>query len=183
MREIRLHGRGGQGAVTAADTIVTAAVIDGKYGTSLPMYGDARRGAPVVSFVHIDDRPVRQRTQVYTPDCLMVLDPRQKDWPQTYEGIKPGGILVLNFNKDLEERPHPNIYLAGVVDATKIALEELGIPAFNTCLLGAFAAATGWLKLDSILSALEDSFSGELLKKNIRSAERGYKEVKITSWE
>jgi len=183
MREIRLHGRGGQGAVVAADVLATGAVMSGKYGTNFPMYGTERRGAPVVSFVRIDEHPVRQKTQIYAPDCLIVLDPRQKDWPQVYQGVKPGGILVLNFGKGLEERPHPHISIAGVVDATKIALEEVGIPAFNTCLLGAFAATTGWIGLDSILSALEKSFSGELLKKNIRSAERGYREVKIISWE
>lgn len=182
MREIRLHGRGGQGAVTAGDMIVTAAVIGGTYGTSLPMYGDARRGAPVVAFVGLDERPVRQKTQVYTPDCLIVLDPRQKDWPQTYVGVKSGGILVVNFGKVLEKQPHPHISRVGAVDATRIALEEVGIPAFNTCMLGAFAATTGWLELDSVLSALEKSFSGELLKKNIRSAERGYGEVNIINW-
>ena len=182
MREIRIHGRGGQGAVTAADTIVTAAVIDGKYGTSFPLYGDARRGAPVVSFVMLDEKPIRQKTQIYHPDCLLVLDSGQKDWPQTYEGVKPGGILVLNLNKELEEQPNPQIHKVGTVDATKIALEEIGIPAFSTCLVGAFAAITGWLKLDSIMSALEKSFSGEILKKNIRSVERGYKEVQIVSW-
>jgi len=183
MREIRLHGRGGQGAVTAGDIIVTAVVIGGKYGASFPLYGDSRRGAPVVSFVCIDDHTIRQKTQVYAPACLIVLDSRQKDWPQIYQGVKPGGILVLNYSKALQQRPHPNIRLAGVVDATKIALEEIGIPVFSTCILGAFAATTGWIELDSILSALEKSFSGELLKKNVRSLQRGYREVKIISWQ
>jgi len=182
MKEIRLHGRGGQGAVSAADMIAVASVIDGKYGTSFPMYGAERRGAPVVSFVCIDEQLVRQKTQIYTPSCLIVLDPRQRTSPQTYEGLKPGGVLVLNFNKVLEEQPHPNVSVAGVVDATKIALEEIGIPAFNTCMLGAFAAATGWVKLESILSALEKTFSGELLRKNIRSIQRGYHEVKMNRW-
>lgn len=182
MREIRLHGRGGQGVVVASDMLVIAAVIGGKFGTSLPMFGDARRGAPIVSFVCIDDQPIRQKTRVYTPDCLIILDPRQKDWPQIYEGVKPEGTLLLNSSRNLEKQPHPQIHLAGVVNATKIALEEVGIPAFNTCMLGAFVATTGWIGLDSILLALEKSFSGELLKKNIRSAQRGYREVKIISW-
>jgi len=182
MREIRVHGRGGQGAVTAGDMIVTAAAMGGKWGTSFPVYGDARRGAPVVTYLALDDHRVRQKTQVYTPDCLIVLDPRQKDWPQIYEGVKPGGTLVLNFAKDLEKKPHPNINRAGAVNATDIALEEIGIPAFNTCMLGAFAATTEWIGLDAILAALETGFSGELLQKNIRSAKRGYEEVKIFNW-
>ena len=183
MKEIRLHGRGGQGAVTAADLIATAAAASSKYGSSLPMYGTERRGAPVVSFVRIDDHLIRQKTQIYAPDCLIVLDPRQKDWPQVYQGVKPEGVLVLNFTKAPEKRPHPNISIAGVVDATSIALEEIGIPAFNTCLLGAFAAITGWLELDSILAALEKSFSGKQLEGNIRSVQRGYQEVKIVNWQ
>jgi len=182
MKEIRLHGRGGQGAVTAGDMIVSAAVIGGTYGTSFPMYGDARRGAPVVNFVGLDERPIRQKAKVYTPDCLIVLDPRQRHWPQTYEGVKSGGILVLNLGKDLDKQPHPHISRIGAVDATRIAMQEIGIPAFNTCMLGAFAATTGWLELDSILSALEKSFSGELLKKNRRCAERGHQEVNIIDW-
>ena len=182
MREIRVHGRGGQGAVTAGDMIVNAAVMGGKFGTSFPVYGDARRGAPVVTFLAIDEERIRQKTQVYTPDCLIVLDPRQREWPQTYDGVKQGGSLLLNYGKDLAEQPHPHINRAGTVDATKIALQEIGIPAFNTVMLGAFAATTGWVSFDAILSAIEKSFSGDLLAKNIRSAERGYKEVKVYDW-
>jgi pyruvate ferredoxin oxidoreductase gamma subunit len=182
MREIRVHGRGGQGAVTAGDMIVIAAVMGGDFGSSFPLYGDARRGAPVVAFVALDDKRIRLKTQVYTPDCLIVLDSRQKDWPETYKGLKSGGMLVVNHTDTIEEQPHPNIVKAGAVDATQIALEEIGIPAFNTCMLGAFAATTEWIEFQSILGALEKTFSGEILKKNIRSAERGYKEVKESSW-
>jgi len=182
MREIRVHGRGGQGAVTAGDMIVIAAVLGGDFGSSFPLYGDARRGAPVVAFVALDDQRIRLKTQVYTPDCLIVLDSRQKDWPETYKGVKSEGILVVNHTNTIEQQPHPNIIKAGAVDATQIALEEIGIPAFNTCMLGAFAATTEWIEFDSILGALEKTFSGEILKKNIKSAERGYKEVKGSSW-
>lgn len=182
MKEIRIHGRGGQGAVTAGDMIVSAAVLEGKYGTSFPLYGDARRGAPVVTFLAINEVRIRQKTRVYTPDCLIVLDPRQFKWPQTYEGIKPGGMLILNYGDELSEQPHPCIRRVGTVDATKIAMEEIGIPAFNTCILGAFAATTGWIKLDAVLFAIEKTFPGELATKNIRSAERGYREVKIQEW-
>jgi Pyruvate/2-oxoacid:ferredoxin oxidoreductase gamma subunit len=96
--------------------------------------------------------------------------------------VKAGGVLILNHAQGLEERPHPNIDTAGVVDATKIAFEEIGIPAFNTCMLGAFAATTGWLSLDHLFAALEKNFSGELLKKNLKSIQRGYQEVRIHRW-
>ncbi|MFH1652083.1 MAG: 2-oxoacid:acceptor oxidoreductase family protein [Chloroflexota bacterium] len=182
MKEIRLHGRGGQGAVSAADILAVAAVMDGKYGSSFPMYGSERRGAPVVAFVCIDEAKVRQKTQLYAPDCLIVLDPRQRTWPQTYTGLQPGGMLVLNCAVELQKPPHNNLVRAGVVDATKIALEEIGLPAFSTCMLGAMAATTGWVKLESVLASMEKSFSGEMRKKNIRSVERGYQEVKIYNW-
>ena len=182
MKEIRVHGRGGQGAVTAGDLIVTAAVMGGDFGTSFPLYGDARRGASVVAFVALDSERIRQKTQVYNPDCLIVLDPRQKDWPETYNGVKAGAVLVVNSRKAIEKQPHPNICKAGAVDATGIALEEIGIAAFNTCMLGAFAATTGWVEFDSIMVALEKTFTGDLLKKNIRCAERGYQEVKTSYW-
>lgn len=89
---------------------------------------------------------------------------------------------MLN-SPNLENRPHPNVGVAGVIDATKIALEELGIAAFNTCMLGAFAATTKWLELDFVCIALENFFDGEVLKRNKKAAERGYKEVKITMWQ
>jgi 2-oxoisovalerate ferredoxin oxidoreductase gamma subunit len=182
MKAIRLHGRGGQGAVTAADMIATAAVLSGNYGSSLPMYGSERRGAPVVAFVRLNDKPIRIKTQIYSPDCLIVLDPGQKDRPQIYDGIQDESTLVLNLSHLPDKPLHPKIARAGIVDATKIALEEIGIPAFNTCILGAFAATTGWIKLDAILTALESSFSGKLLERNIKSAERGFKEVTIVNW-
>ncbi len=185
MKEIRIHGRGGQGAVTAGDMIVQAAAMGGDFGTSFPLYGDSRRGAPVVSFVAIDKERIRQKTKIYTPDCLIVLDPKLavlKDWPETYEGVKPESVLIVNSNKPIEKQPHPNIRQVGSVDATSIALAEIGIPAFNTCILGVFAATTQWIKFESILVALEKTFSGDLLEKNIRSAERGYKEVVNSSW-
>ncbi len=168
--------------MSAADLLAVAAVMDGQYGSSFPMYGAERRGAPVVAFVCIDEVPVRQKTQIYTPNCLIVLDPRQQTWPQTYAGLVPGGTLILNSTAELEDPPHKNVSRAGVVDATRIALEEIGIPAFSTCMLGATAAVTGWVKLESIRAALEQTFSGDLLQKNIRSVERGYREVKLYSW-
>ena len=182
MKEIRLHGRGGQGAVTAADMIATAAILSGKYGVSLPMYGTERRGAPVVSFVRIDDSKIRLKTQIYTPECLIVLDSGQKDKPPIYEGLRSGGILVLNLSQVPQKNLNPKVGKAGYVDATKIAMEEIGIPAFNTCILGAFIATTSWLELEALISAIEQSFSGKLLERNVKSAQRGYKEVKIVNY-
>jgi 2-oxoacid:acceptor oxidoreductase gamma subunit (pyruvate/2-ketoisovalerate family) len=167
----------------AADMLAAASIMSGKYGTSFPLFTGERRGAPMVSFARLDDVPIREKTKIYTPDCVLVFDPSQSNSRQVYDGIKPGGVLVINSPLSPRERLHPNISLVGVIDATKIALEEVGIAAFNTCMLGAFAATTKWIEVDSILLALDNYFEGDILKKNKRSAERGYQEVKVSRWQ
>jgi len=99
-----------------------------------------------------------------------------------FEGLKPGGILIQNTPHPVKETPHNHIGLMGLVDAETIALEELGFPSPNTCVLGAFAAATGWVSLDALLSSLEEYFRGDILKKNARTIERGFEEVKKIQW-
>lgn len=183
MKEIRFHGRGGMGAVKGAEMLTMGFVSDGKYAACFPMYAAQRRGAPVVAFTRFDGIPVREKTQIYTPDCLVVFDPLMKDMPEVYEGLKPGGIVVLNTAEPVAESPHQNIKLLGTVDATKIAHEEIGLPATNTCMLGAFAATTQWVPLDAILLAFEEYFKGDTLAKNIRCAQRGFREIKITEFE
>ena len=183
MKEIRIHGRGGQGAVMAARMLASAFVIEGKYIASFPMYGFERRGAPVVAFTRLDDKPVWEKTQVYNPDCLIVIDPTLFKLSGMFTGLKQEGILIANKSQQFDEKPDKNVHLAGVVNATQIALEEIGRDIPNTCLLGAFAAATKWLNLDSLTAALEQYFKGDILDKNIRSMKRGFNEVTITQWQ
>lgn len=182
MKEIRIHGRGGQGAVTAARMLASAFVIEGKYVASFPMYGFERRGAPVQAFTRVDDKPIREKTQVYEPDCMIVIDPTLLKLPTLFTGLKPGGILVVN-SPNFNTQADKNLQIAGVVDATKIAVEEIGRDIPNTCLLGAFAATTQWVSLDSIIKCLSEYLSGDMLQRNIRSCERGYREVKILRWQ
>jgi 2-oxoacid:acceptor oxidoreductase gamma subunit (pyruvate/2-ketoisovalerate family) len=182
MIEVRFHGRGGQGAVTAARILSNAFVRQGKFGSSFPMFGFERRGAPVTAFMRFDDKPIREKTQIYYPDCLVVLDASQRNSALIYEGLKPGGVLILNSSKTIEKKPHDNVKLAGVVNADAIAMEELGRASPNTCVLGAFAAATRWIGLDYIFSSLEQYFSGELFDRNMRTAERGFNEVRVITW-
>ncbi len=182
MKEIRIHGRGGQGAVTAARMLASAFVIEGKYVASFPMYGFERRGAPVQAFTRLDDKPIREKTQVYYPDCMVVIDPTLLKLNTLFSGLKPEGILVVNsstFNTQVDK----NLKVAGVIDATKIAVEEIGRDIPNTCLCGAFAATTQWLKLESLIKSLGDYLSGDMLQRNIRSCERGYREVKVLKWQ
>ena len=182
MIEVRFHGRGGQGVVTAAKILSNAFVRQGKFGSSFPMFGFERRGAPVTAFMRFAEDPIREKTQIYNPDCLVVLDPSQRDSPMVYEGLKPGGVLILNTKEPIHEKPYKDLGRAGLVDGEGIALEEIGISSPNTSMVGAFAAATGWIPIEHILSGLEQYFSGDILKGNIRCAERGFHEVEVIQW-
>jgi 2-oxoacid:acceptor oxidoreductase gamma subunit (pyruvate/2-ketoisovalerate family) len=177
--EIRLHGRGGQGAVSAADMLVAAFTHEGKYAAGFPVFGSERRGAPTQAFVRFGDEPVREKTKIYHPHCLWVFDPMQIDTPTTYAGLQEQGMMITNVSQPLTEKPHENIDRVGTVKATPIAMEILGIPAVSTCMLGAFAATTGWVKLDSVLAILPEYFKGKILDKNIVCVERGFKETAI----
>ena len=182
MREIRIHGRGGQGAVLAARMLASAFVAEGKSVASFPMYGFERRGAPVVAFTRVDDVPIREKTQIYNPDCIIVIDPGLLMLPTLFTGLKPDSVFILNSGKKLSKQPNENLKIGGVVNATQIAVDEIGRDIPNTCLLGALAAASGWLKLESILEALPNYLSGDILQRNLKSAERGYKEVEVIKW-
>ncbi|MFQ6116716.1 MAG: 2-oxoacid:acceptor oxidoreductase family protein [Candidatus Bipolaricaulia bacterium] len=178
MKEIRFHGRGGQGARMASEILATACVLEGGYVSAFPMFGAERRGAPVTAFLRFDEQPVRRTTQIYQPDCLMILDPSQLG-PAAFDGIKPKGTLILNTSGSITEKPHAHVEIVGFVDAVAIALEEIGRPIVNTPMLGAFARTTGWVALDSILSSLAEFFSGDLLERNRNSVRKGYERTEI----
>lgn len=181
MKEIRLHGRAGQGARMASQLLAEALVHEGKLVSAFPMFGAERRGAPVVAFLRFDDKPVRETTQIYQPDCVVIIDPAQIK-PATFNGIKQGGIAILNTAKPILERLHQNVELAGYADATAIALEEIGRAIANTCMLGVFAKTTGWVTLDSVLYSLEQHFAGEQLKRNANSVQRGFEQTEVTTF-
>jgi 2-oxoacid:acceptor oxidoreductase gamma subunit (pyruvate/2-ketoisovalerate family) len=166
----------------AARMLASAFVTEGKFVASFPMYGFERRGAPVVAFTRVDDKPIREKTQIYNPDCMIVIDPGLMKLPALFNGLKPEGVLILNSPNPLKTRPSENLKIGGLVNATQIAVEEIGRDIPNTCLLGAFTAATGWLDLQSLLSCLGDYLSGDILERNLRSAERGYREVEVVRW-
>ena len=182
-KEIRIHGRGGQGSVLAAKMIATACAREGQHVASFPMFGFERRGMPVIAFSRLDTKPIREKTQVYEPDVIMVIDPTLLSLETLYDGLKPGGILILNSARPLGEKPHKNVGKTGIINATAVALNEIGRDIPNTCLVGALAATTGWVSLESVLKGFSDYLSGDILKKNIRNAERGYNEVEVQTWE
>ncbi len=166
----------------AARMLASAFVREGKSVASFPMYGFERRGAPVVAFTRVDDKPIREKTQIYNPDCLVVIDPGLLTLPTLFTGLKPDSVFVLNSPKKLAERPSENLKIGATVNATQIAVDEIGRDIPNTCLIAAVAAATGWLKLESLLESLPDYLSGDILERNLKSAQRGYREVEVTKW-
>ncbi len=179
MIEVRFHGRGGQGAVTCSRILANAFVRTDRYGASFPMFGFERRGAPVVAFGRFGDEPIREKTQIYNPDILVVLDPSQKDTDLVWNGLNTKGTMILNSTDNKVNRRNKNLETVGVVDATGIALEEIGMAMPNTSMLGAFAKVTGLLELDPIMKGLEDYFSGKKLDVNLKCAERGFYETEI----
>lgn len=155
MFEIRFHGRGGQGAVTASKILALAAFSEGKYVISFPFFGTERRGAPVTAFTRIDSEPILLKTQIYTPDAIVILDPYVIKTSDVTSGIREGGFFIINSPKSPEEFDLP--YNVATVDATSIALRKgLGSrvnPIINTAMLGAFAKATGTVSLESVVEA------------------------------
>lgn len=178
MSEVRFHGRGGQGVVTTSKILANAFVRTGQYGASFPMFGFERRGAPVTAFGRFSDKPIREKTQIYNPDILVVLDPSQRNSPAVFQGLLPGGMMLLN-DKNHIGISHENLRKLAVIDANKIAQEEIGLAIPNTVVVGAFAKMSGLLDIAPCCEALEDYFSGSKLAANIVCAKRGFDEVQV----
>jgi len=178
MKEIRIHGRGGQGNVTAGELLAIAAFEDGKHSQAFPAFGSERMGSPVQAFVRISDAPVRERTQVYEPDIVIVQDPTLLGAVDVTGGLKPGGIVIINSDKRPEELGLKAEAKIITVPALAIAREEIGRPIPNTTLMGAFAAATGLVSMEAIKRAINHRWPKEAAEKNIKAAQRAYDLVK-----
>jgi 2-oxoacid:acceptor oxidoreductase gamma subunit (pyruvate/2-ketoisovalerate family)/2-oxoacid:acceptor oxidoreductase delta subunit (pyruvate/2-ketoisovalerate family) len=174
MIEVRLHGRGGQGAVTANEILAEAAYYEGKYAQAIPMYGTERRGAPVTAYLRLDDVRVRERDLVHNPDIVVVLDPAIAQRPSILEGLKEGGLVIANYPHPPERFPLGGDFMVTTVDATAIALETLGRPITNTAILGAFSKVTGLVKVESIEKAILHRFPGSLGEMNVNAVKRAY---------
>ncbi len=181
MQEVRLHGRGGQGAVTSAELIATAAIKKGKFAQAFPSFGPERRGAPVVAFSRIDEKKIHIRAKIYNPDIVIVLDPGLLSLLDPTEGMKADGILVLNTKKGPDEirDKYGYKYKIVTIDANKIALKEMGRLIVNTTMLGAFLRATNVLALEDLEAPIMDRFGAKLGGKNMIALRRAYEEAII----
>ncbi|WP_342812221.1 pyruvate ferredoxin oxidoreductase subunit gamma [Candidatus Hadarchaeum sp.] len=173
--EIRFHGRGGQGAVTAARLLAEASFLEGNYCQAFPFFGAERRGAPVVAFTRINKQPIRTHEQVYRPDYVVVLDPTLIGSIDVAAGLKPNGVVILNSKEVPKNLKGVKV---AVVDATKISIEAIGVPITNTTMLGALAKATGVVSLESIQKVIEKRF-GKMAEKNINAARQAYEETVV----
>jgi len=178
MKEIRIHGRGGQGNVTAGELLAIAAFEDGKHSQAFPAFGSERMGSPVQAFVRISDAPVRARTQVYEPDIVIVQDPTLLGVVDVLSGLRPGGVVIVNSDQPPAQLALQTDARVITVPALAIAREEVGRPIPNTTLMGAFAAATGLVSLEAIERAIRHRWPQEAAEKNVKAARRAYALVK-----
>ncbi|MDY6865293.1 MAG: 2-oxoacid:acceptor oxidoreductase family protein [Halobacteriota archaeon] len=180
MEEIRIHGRGGQGAVTLAELVALAAIDEGKYAQSMPSFGPERRGAPVLAFLRISDEHIRIRAEVTTPDVVVVLDPGLLNITDVTSGLKDGGTVLINTKRSEDEiRSEFGIKSRlGLINATEVARETLGVPITNTTMVGALLKATELIKKESLIGPLKHRF-GALADKNISAMEKAYEETKL----
>lgn len=184
MFEIRIHGRGGQGVVTAAEILAVAAFLEGEYAQAFPSFGSERTGAPVVSFCRLDDRPIRSREPVMSPDALIIQDATLLHQADLFSGLKDKGYVLLNSGMTLEQmglgelvKQHPHVHWR-TVPATELAMRYVKRPLPNAALLGGLAALSGRLKMDSVAAAIAQKFPQRVAEANIAAARAAFDSVR-----
>jgi pyruvate ferredoxin oxidoreductase gamma subunit len=178
MKEIRIHARAGQGAITTAALLGYVYFLKGMYPSAFPHFGAARMGAPMNAFVRVDSKPVRLRSQIYEPDYLIIVDATLLRGFNCFTGLKDNGIAIVNQREGVEIPKVKATQKVFVVPANEIALKAIGRPLGNTALLGAYAAATGEISLDNLIEAIKRRFSGAIQEGNIKAAQEGFNYIK-----
>ncbi|HUL48118.1 MAG TPA: 2-oxoacid:acceptor oxidoreductase family protein [Steroidobacteraceae bacterium] len=183
MFQVRLHGRGGQGVVTSAELLSVAAFSEGKHAQAFPSFGSERMGAPVMAFCRISDQPIRTREPVVSPDALLIQDSTLLHQVDVFAGLQPESFMLINTPRGFEDlgldeyvaRMHRDRLL--VVPATQMAQVHLGRPLPGVPLLAGFAALTGQVSLDSVITAIGDRFSGKIAAGNTAAAREAFEFV------
>jgi pyruvate ferredoxin oxidoreductase gamma subunit len=184
--EVRFHGRGGQGAVTAADLLALAAFGDGRHAQSFPNFGSERMGAPVVAYCRLAERAIRTREPVVAPDCVIVIDPTLVHQVDLFAGLGPEGYLLVNSSRELDrlglgslaERFRPDRLLT--VPATEVALRQIGRPLPNAALLGGFAALTAQVSMNAVAAAIRERFgrNPDTAERNVAAAAEVFQQAR-----
>ncbi len=180
MFQVRVHGRGGQGVVTAAELLSVAAFLDGYEAQAFPSFGSERMGAPVMAFCRIDEVPIRVREPVTSPNGLIICDSTLLHQVELFAGLTPGGFVLINSSRswselgldELHDTFSPDRMLT--VPASELATEHMGQPRANTCLLGAFAALAGPVSIESVEQAFRQRFAGAVGDSNVRAARAAF---------
>lgn len=184
MIEIRFHGRGGQGVVTCAELLASAVIKEGRYAQAKPSFGSERRGAPVQAFCRISDTPIITRSDIYTPDVIVVLDPLLSASKDVLKGLKKGGVIVVNTAKKAEDiistLGHQGKY--GIVNATAIAVDKIKVPIANTAILGALNRVYSIIKPETIKEVFEERF-GDKGDANFSAFIRAYEDTEVIDGE
>ncbi|MCP5088181.1 MAG: 2-oxoacid:acceptor oxidoreductase [Rhodobacteraceae bacterium] len=184
MFQVRIHGRGGQGVVSASEMLSVAAFEEGKHSQAVPSFGSERMGAPVVAYVRIDDKEIELREPVLYPDLLIVQDPTLFSAIDVFAGLKPDGFLMVNTSRTMDElglgeqTKKMSADRIMTVPATELALRHLGRPTPNTVLLGALTAVSDHVHLESVFKAIDHKFPGKVGELNKVAAQAAYDAVK-----
>jgi pyruvate ferredoxin oxidoreductase gamma subunit len=183
MFQVRIHGRGGQGVVSAAEVLSVAAFDEGRHAQAFPSFGSERMGAPVMAFCRMDDREIRLREPVMQPDALIIQDPTLMHQVDLFCGLSRKGYILVNSTRDLESlgiaeyaQKFPAKHVC-TVPATEFALKHVGRPLPNAALLGGFAAITGQLRFESVAKAIREKFPGKVGEANVAAAQAAYDHV------
>lgn len=181
MYEVRFHGRGGQGAVLASKILAKALADEGKYVKAIPSFAFERRGAPVAAYLRFDDALIRQNTNVYTPDCIICMDPSLHRSVNIFEDLKESGVWVQATRQSPEEIEIPEqVSRVGLCNAVSLALEIFGQAITNTIMLGAFARTTELVRLDSLCKGMKSvEFRDAALERNVIAVRQGYERTTV----
>ena len=177
MKEIRLHGRGGQGVVTGAEIIVHGAIEKDKYASCFPFFGFEKKGGPVAAFVRIDDQKIRPKSMIYHPDCVVVVDPTIMNSVNVFEGLKaePEGWAIINCESPDQVVLAPEVRKFGWLNANEISIDIFGKPLPNTVMLGAFAELTAWVDVDFVARKASELWG----EKNTEAVRRGAEAARL----
>jgi pyruvate ferredoxin oxidoreductase gamma subunit len=176
--EVRIHGRGGQGVVTAAELLSVAAFVEGRHAQAFPSFGSERTGAPVVAYCRIDDREIRSREPIERPDAVIVQDPTLLGRLPVFEGLSEDGFVLVNSTRTAAGLPFGVLSVPPrrrfAVPASELALDLIGRPVPNAALLGGFAALSGLVSLESVSTAIRERFTGPVAEGNVAAATRAF---------
>jgi pyruvate ferredoxin oxidoreductase gamma subunit len=180
MFQVRFHGRGGQGVVTAAEMLSIAAFLEGKYAQAFPSFGSERMGAPVISYCRIDNREIRLREPIGEPDAVIIQDPTLLNSVNVFSGLKEEGYMLLNSTQSYEalgiadyvQKFSPQ--RVGRVPGTELAMEHVGRPVPNAALLGGLAAMTQIISMESVIRAVNEKFKGPIAEANVRVVQMAF---------